>query len=185
MKMLYKIFALTIFYTVFSMSTQNIYEEDKMFIMIGEEVFLISLKQNSLTKELISLLPLKTSIIKETNSSKYLLLPIELETENLITSRDISIKGNIGDLILYKGKEIIILKDSLDLFDNNKDYIKIGFAQQPNELFNSIKNNKSIFLWNNLNYENYQGKVKPYGYYTNLMNYFTWKVFTFFCFLLL
>ena len=68
---------------------------------------------------------------------------------------------------------------------NDNDYIKIGEIDNADKLFNNISMNKSILIWNSLNYENQKEKVKPYGYYTSLMNFFTWKIFTFICFILL
>ena len=80
---------------------------------------------------------------------------------------------------------MIIFYESTKIINKNGDYLKIGFLKETEEFLNLIKINKSIFLWNTLNYENDKGKVKPYGYYTSIMNYLTWKVFTFFLFLLL
>ena len=61
----------------------------------------------------------------------------------------------------------------------------INYVVGAEEILKYAEKNSSIFLWNTLNYVNQKEKVRPYGYYNSLMNYFTWKVFTFFCFLLL
>ena len=94
---------------------------------------------------------------------------------------------NKGDLLLFKGKELILLDESYIINDLNGEYIKIGSIanNEKENIFNSVSKNKTIFLWNTLNYQNHQGKVKPYGFYNSLMNYFTWKIFTLLCFILI
>ena len=106
-------------------------------------------------------------------------------TSNLISSTTSQIQAQKGDLILFKGKEIILLNEDTILINEKGEYLKIGHTKDVDNLFSSICKNKRILLWNTLNYENNLGKVKPYGYYTIIMNYLTWKIFTFFCFLLL
>ena len=108
-----------------------------------------------------------------------------IDKSNLAYPTNYDFKGNKGDLMLYKGKELILLNEDTNLINENGDYLKIGHTNDVENLFSSISRNKRILLWNTLNYENHLGKVKPYGYYTSIMNYFTWKIFTFFCFLLL
>ena len=85
------------------------------------------------------------------------------------------IVGNIFDGI---ARPLSVLKA------HTGDYIKIGNTKESESLFNSLTKSKRILLWNTLNYDNHRGKVKPYGYFS-IMNYFTWKIFTFFCFLLI
>ena len=73
-----KIISLTLFYTI-TASIQYTLEEDKIYILIGEETFLINLIKNSITKELISLLPLKTKFFEENEGKKFLPLSVQIE----------------------------------------------------------------------------------------------------------
>ena len=146
---------------------------------------MLNMIENQITYELISILPLKIKLIEENLESTHMKLSSKIKTNIFIENNNSRINTKKGDIFLFKGNEIIIFYESTKIIDENGDYIKIGFLTETEEFSNLIKNNKSIFLWNTLNYENHKGKVKPYGYYTSLMNYLTWKVFTFFCFLLL
>ena len=181
-----KIISLTLFYTI-TASIQYTLEEDKIYILIGEETFLINLIKNSITKELISLLPLKTKFFEENEGKKFLPLSVQIETETYIALEDFSNKANIGDLFLFKGKKLILFNEQRELVNNNGDYIKIGYAKQPDDIICSMNKNKNktFLLWNTLNYADHKGKIKPYAYYNSIMNYFTWKALTFFCFLFL
>ena len=169
-----------------SKSLSKILDNDKMYIIIEEKIFPINLIENAITKEIISILPLKTKIIEEKSSiNKYMQFKAHMETIDLIEVKDIPIKANKGDLMLIKGKELILFNEASNIINDNGDYIKIGNTDNCDDLMNSLKRNKTIFLWNSLNYENHEGKVKPYGYYANLYNYITWKIFTFVCFLII
>ena len=179
------ILSIILFFVLSSLSIEEILDSDKMYILIGEKIFPINLIENKITEELISILPLKTKIIEENDKTLHMKLSITIETSNYISLEDTLIKGKKGDLFLFKGNEIILLNEQKTFINENKDYIKIGYIEDIANLLSTMRINKSIFLWNTLNYENHKGKVKPYAYYTNLMNYFTWKLFTFFCFFLL
>jgi len=111
-------------------------------------------------------------------------LTFKIDTTNLISSECPQIKAAKGDLILFKGKELILTNEETTISNESGDYIKIGNTKESESLFNSLTKSKRILLWNTLNYDNHRGKVKPYGYFS-IMNYFTWKIFTFFCFLLI
>ena len=179
------ILSIILFFVLSSLSIEEILDSDKMYLLISEKIFPINLIENKITEELISILPLKTKIIEENDKALHMKLSITIETSNYISLEDELIKGKKGDLFLFKGNEIILLNEQKTFINENKDYIKIGNFDDTENLLNTMRINKSIFLWNTLNYENHRGKVKPYAYYTNLMNYFTWKLFTFFCFFLL
>ena len=127
---------------------------------------------------------LKMKLIQEDFTRINLKLKMQIET-TLIPSIESSIKCLKGDILLYQGKELVIINKSTILENDKGDYIKIGNCENCDELSNKIEKNKTILLWNSLNYENNEGKVKPYGNYNSVLNYFTWKIFTFFCFLLI
>ena len=187
MNTLYIIISLTLYFTILTISVRHSLEEDKIFIRIGEEIYLVNLIESSITEELISLLPLKATPLEDNNKlTKKLKLSVKIETESFYESRNNSYISNIGDIFLYKGNELVLFNENKIINNNDGEYIKIGFIKKSNELFNSINKikKKTILLWNTLNYADYKGKIKPYGY-NNIMNYFTWKIFTFFCFLLL
>ena len=179
------ILSFTLFFAVSAVSVTNKIENDKLYILIGEETFLVNLVENDVTQELISVLPMKIKLQNEDISSKSLSLRMHIEPTNLESFKISKIDAKKGDLILFQGKELIILNEDTILKNDNGDYLIIGHTEEVEKLFKSITKNKIILLWNTLNYENNLGKVKPYGYYNSLMNYFTWKIFTFFCFLLL
>ena len=158
-------------------------ETDKIYISISNNIFLMNLIQNSITEELISILPLKTKFLGENTFQANISLTTKLEIPNLFDNK--VIEGNKGDAILFKGKELIILKEKYIINNYKNEYIKIGHIGDVEKLLNLIEKKKSFVLWNSLNYENNSGKIKPYGYYTSLMNFLTWKIFTFICFILL
>ena len=182
----------SLFYFINSKISNKILDNDKMYILIGEKTFLVHLFENAITHELINTLPLKTRLIRR-EEVKTLTKNLELTTTIEISkvslnerakTADINVKK--GDLLLFKGKELVIFNDYVKLDNHEGNYTKIGHIDQVEKINNSFEDNKSkILLWNNLNYENHEGKIKPYEFYTNLMNYFTWKVFTFICFLLI
>ena len=175
---------LNLFYLVTSLTEKNRIEQDKMYILISETAYMVNLKEDPITTELISLFPLKAKIIEEDSTSKHMLLNTRIDTDPIESS---TFQANKGDLLLFNGKELILLNESSTINDLNGEYIKIGSVSENEKenLFNSISKNKTIFLWNALNYQNHQGKVKPYGFYNSLMNYFTWKIFTLLCFILI
>ena len=185
MNTIYLIISLTLYCAVVS-SIQYSLEEDKIYIQIGEETFLINLIESSITQELINLLPLKTILFEENDSEIHLPLSIEIETEAFPNNNYIT-KANMGDLFLIKGqKKLVLFNESRTFTNNNGEYFKIGNTEYSNKIFNFIpkKKNKRCILLNTLNYADHKGKIKPYTYNT-LMNIFTWKIFTFFCFLFL
>ena len=163
--------------------TYTVLETDKIYISISNNIFLMNLVQNSITQELISILPLKTKFIGENSFQTTVSLTTELEIPNVLDNN--IIEGNKGDVLLFKGKELIIFKEKNIISHSNNDYIKIGYIEDVEKLLNLIEKKKKFILWNSLNYENNSEKVKPYGYYTSLMNFLTWKIFTFICFILL
>ena len=188
MNTFYLIISLTLYYTIFS-SIQYSLEEDKIYILIGEEAFLVNLIENSITNELISLLPLKTKLLEENNSKINLPLSVEIEAETFPKNNNNNsiIKADMGDLFLVKGqRKLVLFNQSKTFINNNDEYFKIGNIEHSNKIINYIpKNrNKSCVLLNTLNYADHKGKIKPYTY-NSLMNFFTWKIFTFFCFLFL
>ena len=183
MNTLHLLISLTLYYTIVS-TIQYSLEEDKLYILIGEEAFLVNLMKNSITQELINLLPSKAKLLVENDSEINLLLSVEIEA-GIPNDNDI-IKANIGDLFLVKGKKELVIFNESKTFINNGEYFKIGNTEHSNKILNFIPKfrNKSCNLLNTLNYADHKGKIKPYTYNT-LMNYFTWKIFTFFCFLFL
>ena len=185
MKPIINILLLTLFLAVSANSFQNHFEKDKLYISIGEKSFPVNLIENSVTIELLSILPMKVKLINEDISSKNLSLNIHIDTSNEISYTNSEINAKKGDLILFQGRELILLNEEKIIKNENGDYLKIGYTEDIDNLFNSISKNKRILLLNSLNYETNIGKVKPYAYYTCLMNYLSWKLLSFFCFLFL
>ena len=175
---------LLLLFGIDSKSFNKILDYEKMYIIIGEKNFLINLIENEVTKEIINILPLKTNVNEGKLGSKHILFKTHIVNSDLISQKDILIKVNKGDLMLYKGEELILFNKT-SILSNNGDYIKIGTSEEAEELTKCIEENKTIYLWNSLNYNSQEEKFKPYGYYSSLFNYFTWKIFTFICFLLI
>ena len=178
--------ALTLYYVVASISIQQSLEEDKIYLIIGKETFLVKLIENQITKELISVLPLKTNLLEEKPSTKQLPLSIKIETENYVSSQRRYVEAHKGSLYLYRGKELVLFNETTTINNINDEYVKLGSIEKADELFDVMKTfKKNIMLWNTLDYANHKGKIDPHTYYTSIMNFFTWKVLTFFCFLFL
>ena len=179
---------LSLYYVVVTISIQQTLEEDKLFIVLGNEIFLVNLIENPITKELISVLPLKTNRIEEKNSTKQLPLSIKIETENYASSLKLSsVEAHKGDIYLHNGKQLVLFNETETIINNNDEYVKLGFIEHADELFDVMEKNKrsNILLLNTLNYANHKGRISPYTYYNSIMNYFTFKVLTIFCFLFL
>ena len=179
------ILLLSFLYVLISpISISELSNESIMYVKIGEKMFLLNLYDNPINKELISLLPLK-SVPIEKNNMKYFSLGSEIEEEDSLNVQNLVIKADIGDILLYKRKEIIIVNKKIDFDNINGEYIKLGKTSFTNELYETIKYNKPVYFWNSFNYQNYNEKIKPHEYYTSIMNYLTWKIVTIICFLFL
>ncbi len=175
----------SLFYFINAKISNNILDNDKMYILIGEKTFLVNLLENDITQELISVMPLKTKLIGEKSLTTKLELSTKIEITNMLFEQNEILEGKRGDIMLFKGKELIIFNDYLKINNHDGNYIKIGSIEQKEEFNNTVLDKKKILLLNSLNYENHVGKIKPYGFYTSLMNYFTWKLFTLACFLII
>ena len=83
-----------IYFGVSAISVKNTIEDDKLYILIGEETFLVNLIENPVTKELISVLPMKIKLLNEGISSKNMSLTFKIDTTNLISSESPQIKAS-------------------------------------------------------------------------------------------
>ena len=179
------ILSIILFSVVAAATFENSLKDDKMYILIGEDIFPINLISSPINTDLISILPLKTKLIQQDTVKAHLQLKVQIDTALSIPDLTSSINCIKGDVLLYQGTQLVLIKESTTINNESGDYIKLGNCPRSEELMNNIEATKSILLWNSLNYENHEGKVKPYGNYNSIMNYFTWKIFTFFCFLLI
>ena len=179
------ILSIILFSVVAAATFENSLKDDKMYILIGEDIFPINLISSPINTDLISILPLKTKLVQQDTVKAHLQLKVQIDTALSIPDLTSSINCIKGDVLLYQGAQLVIIKESTTINNESGDYIKLGNCPRSEELMNNIEATKSILLWNSLNYENHEGKVKPYGNYNSIMNYFTWKIFTFFCFLLI
>ena len=179
------ILSIILFSVVAAATFENSLKDDKMYILIGEDIFPINLISSPINTDLISILPLKTKLVQQDTVKAHLQLKVQIDTALSIPELTSSINCIKGDVLLYQGAQLVIIKESTTINNESGDYIKLGNCPRSEELMNNIEATKSILLWNSLNYENHEGKVKPYGNYNSIMNYFTWKIFTFFCFLLI
>ena len=74
-----------------------------MYIKIGEKMFSLNIYDNPISKELISLLPIK-SVPVDKNNMKYFSLGLEIEEEDSLDEKYLIIKADAGDVLLYKRK---------------------------------------------------------------------------------
>ena len=179
-----------LFFLFFSLSSSkainSILYTDKLYLVAGKDIFLVNLVQNEITEELITILPIKTRLSEKNSTEKLKYISLKTQIEMPISFSSGLINAKKGEIVLYKGKKLIIINEDTNFYnENNNDFIIIGFIENVEKFLSSISLNKSIYIWNTLNYENQKEKVRPYGYYTSLMNFFTWKIFTFICFILL
>ena len=166
-----------------SISIDNSLSENAMYIRLGEAIFSINLYDIPLRKELLILFPIKTTPIEK---DKFIYIPLssEIEEESLMQEQNI-IEAEEGDILLYQKKELIIINKRINFCNTNSEYIKIGKTENTNELYDSIKFNKPVYLWNSFNFKNYNEKIKPHEYYSIMMYFLTWKILTVICFLFL
>ena len=116
---------------------------------------------------------------------KYFSLSSEIEEEDSFNEPNLVIEADVGDVLLYKRKEIIVVNKKIKFDNLNGEYIKLGKTAFTNELYDTIKYNKTVYFWNSFNYQNYNEKIKPHEYYMSIMNFLTWKIATIICFLFL
>ena len=167
----------------FIISADNSLSETVIYIRSDEETFSINLNENPLGIKLVYLLPLKT-IPTEKNKFIYLPLSFEIENENSFWNEETAeIEADEGDIIIFQRKELIIVNRKITFDNTNGEYIKIGKTECINELYDKIKFNKTIYLWNSFNYKNYNENIKPHEHYSLIMYYITMKIVTVMCFL--
>ena len=179
------IFSFLIIYTTSSLPQKLFPQKDKLFILMGEEVFQVNLLENPITNEIINNMPI---IAEYDQKDSMLLLPpinYNLEINNLFHESNLSLETNKGDLLLKQGKEFIIMNEAQVLNNEKNEYIKLGNCENIDSLMDKLDKKINIILMNNLNYEDHLGKLNTYAKYNIIWNYFTWKVFTFFCFLII
>jgi hypothetical protein len=178
-------FSSLIVYAASSLPQKLYPQKDKLYILIGEEAFQINLLENPITNELIFHMPISTEFTQK--DSMTILSPFNLKLdENMLPQEpNLSLEANKGDLLLYKGKEFIILNEAQVLNNGGYDYIILGNCENVDNLLDKLDKNMNIILMNNLNYEDHMTKLNTYAKYNIIWNYFTWKVFTFFCFLII
>ena len=76
-----------LFYAASALSLENPLREDVMYILLGEEIFPISLVENEITKELISVLPLKSRQIQKDTSKILMPINAHIEATHLFPSK--------------------------------------------------------------------------------------------------
>ena len=143
------IFIFSFLYLITSKTVANTLDTDKIYIAVGRDIFPVNLLQNEITEELVTILPLKTKISNGTTNenSRHISLKTQIDISMPIISN--SINAERGDIILYKGQELIILNEPALLNNiNDNDYIKIGEIDNSDKLFDNISMNKSILICN-------------------------------------
>ena len=133
-----------LFLYIVSALSIDVLDKDKMYILIGEEIFMVNLTENEITKELISVLPLKSKLIKENSYSIHIPLSVRMDTEIQYSMENLPLKTNKGDLFLFKGKELILFNEFINLNDMNKDYIKIGNVVEAEGILKYSDKNNNI-----------------------------------------
>ena len=109
---------------------------------MGEKTFLVNLRENDITQELISVMPLKTKLIGEKSLTTKLELSTKIEITNMLFEQNEIIEGKRGDIMLFKGKELIISNDYLKINNHDGNYIKIGSIEQKEEFNNTVLDKK-------------------------------------------
>ena len=137
-----------LFYAVSSVSYEYILKEDVMYIIIGEEIFPISLNESPITKEFISILPLKIRQIQKDSTKIKMPLSFNIETTSFYSSINNLTEANKGDIILYKGKEVIIFKEPTNLSKENGNFFLLGTWYDDN--FRICKNYEGISEFRNV-----------------------------------
>ena len=169
--------------------SENPSSESILYIRLGEEMFSVNLYDSPIRRELISLLPLQSNPI---NKKEFIHFPltleieedIEIEIENSAVGGNSVIELEKGDVVLFQKKELIVINKKI-ILDNNNEYIKLGKTEFTDELYNAIKFNKPVYLWNSFDYINYNENIKPHEHYINIMNFITYKIVTVICYLYL
>ena len=116
-------------------------------------------------------------VITEYNKkdSLTILYPINLNLEmnNSFQNLNLTFESNKGDLMLYQGKEFIIINEAQVLNNEKNEYIKLGNFENVEDLISKLDTTINILLMNNLNYEDHLGKLNTYAKYNIIWNYFT------------
>ena len=179
------LFTLLLSYKIYAIQSDNALKEDLIYIVIGKDLFPINLVENQISRELISILPLTSKLIQKSTAFVEISFRAKLKSTFLFSEKNSAIEVKKGDLLMNQGKTLILFKEPSVLSNDDGELIKIGNCEKIEELFDTIGKTQYILLWNTWNYENERGKVNPRSKYNSIMNYLTWKIFTFFCFLLI
>ena len=91
---------------------------DKIYVVVNNEKFKISLEENSTTSALAKLLPLNIVMDDLNENEKYVYLDVSLPT-NAYSPKHIE----VGDVMLFGNNCLVIFYES---FDTNYSYTKIG-----------------------------------------------------------
>jgi len=162
-----------------SYSKRENYENYKIFIQINDDddVFTIDLIKSPQSERLLNVLPLSTYLLE--NNEYIINMPItsiDMDSNCLSFSTNINLNAKKGDMILFKGKEIILVKEP-QVFDG--EYIKIGYTRHMDEFSNKIKKSKNFVTFSILNavaYKEHENRLK----HEHVINYFILKIITFF-----
>ena len=98
MKVIY-ILSFSLFLSILTFSREEALDSDKMYILIGEKIFMLNLIENEIAYELISILPLKIKLVEENFESTHMRLSSEIKTNIFIENKDSIINTKKGDII--------------------------------------------------------------------------------------
>ena len=167
-------------YTINLLQCLNELEQNQLFLTVNSKTITATLDSNKAVNYLKSVFPLRVkmydyaSMAKGYNfSSSFKKIRKEnVNTDNL----------QIGDIVLYDQKHLMIFYQN---FKNEDKYIKIGHVDSVEGLKEKLGENDIEVLWSLCDPQKDDCKVPFNNYYSSLIHYLTWKVFSFVCFLLL
>ena len=168
------------FYFINLISCLSELDQNQIFLTIGSKTITATLDSNKAVNNLKTVFPLRVkmydyaSLAKGYNFSSSF-RKIRKEDENMENLQ-------IGDIILYDHKHLMIFYQN---FKNVDKYIKVGHIDSVEGLKEKLGENDIEILWSLCDPQKDDCKVPLNNYYSSLIHYLTWKVFSFVCFLLL
>ena len=179
MKNIQIVFLVILSVVIRTKSKKDNYQKDKIYIQINDDddVFTIDLIQSIYSERLLNALPLSTYLLEENQYMNRLPISnVDVESNNLSFSTKANINAKKGDILLFKGKDILILNED-KVFEG--EYTKIGNLKQINDFsikIKKIKNFVTFSLINSIDFEEHEKRLRR----EHLINYFILKLITLF-----
>ena len=168
------------FYSITLIHCLNELEQNQIFLTIDSKTITATLESNKAATYLKTVFPLRVKMYDYASLAKG--YTFHSSFKKLCKENESMENFKIGDIVLYDKKHLMIFYQN---FKNEDKYIKIGHVDLAEGLKEKLGENDVEVLWSLCDPQKDDCKVPLNNYYSSLIHYLTWKVFSFVCFLLL